>query len=54
MTAAEILRERARSYSSDALKLKAEGDEPMCAAYRAIASELRSVALVLESTEAPS
>lgn len=42
--AARLLRGRAESYSRDARKLADDGDNAMAAAYRAIASELRSCA----------
>lgn len=42
--AASLLRERARSYSRDAVIFRAEDDKAMAAAYQAIANELRKVA----------
>lgn len=42
--APKILRERAESYFRDAEALRADGDMPMCVAYKTIANELRQVA----------
>lgn len=42
--APKLLRERAESYFRDAEALRADGDMPMCVAYKTIAAELRQVA----------
>lgn len=42
--APKLLKERAESYFRDAEVLRAEGDMPMCVAYKTIANELRQVA----------
>lgn len=49
MNVAQHLRDRADSYSRDALILAADGDQPMAAAYRALAAELRKTADEVEA-----